>query len=223
VVPLNYFAHYYFDHIQQSEIHNFGLALPDFVRNFIKGKRLKPMESIVFQKEELQLLHQGTLKHIQRDARFHNSHFFKDATKKMGKTIGPAFVEAGIPRAWWGSHLLTEMMLDRVLIKENPLLTNQFYMDLENTNKLVVESYINQFGIDESTDFFKRLDRFNQLRYLIRYKENDAIVFSLGRVYLYAGVSEEWTNEQITPLIPLMDEAENEISNLLNNLKEEMV
>ena len=220
---MNYFAHYFFDHSHHSEIHNFGLVLPDFVRNFIKGKRLKPSPQKAFEHKELQLLHEGTLKHIDRDAQFHGSKFFKEASVQLGNLIRPAFIEAGIPRVWWGAHLLTEMMLDRVLIQENPVLIGRFYEDLENTSETIVGMYMEQNGIAETTDFFSRLARFRELRYLLRYTEDEAMVFSLGRVYLYAGVSAEWNHQQAAPLIPLMKPAENAISTLVSQLKDEML
>lgn len=219
---MNYFAHYYFDYRQNSELHNFGLALPDFVRNFIKGKRIKPVENQSFGIEELQWLHEGTVKHIQRDAAFHGSVFFKEASGRTSKLLLPAFGQAGIPRTWWGAHVLTEMMLDRVLMKENPELIAQFYEDLEKTDGAIVNEYMLKHGIQDTSDFFSRLDRFRQLRYLLRYTEDDAMVYSLSRVYLYAGVSSEWTLEQASLVVPQMKIIEHEIAALISQLKEEM-
>jgi len=219
---LNYFAHYYFDHKQDSEIHNFGLALPDFVRNFIKGSRLKPVLDADFDDDNLQQLHNGTLKHIQRDAHFHGSQFFKKASSRIGGMVGAAFNEAGIPRVWWGAHLLTEMMLDRVLIKENPELIGRFYEDLENSSEQIVGEYMTKNGIVNTSEFFKRLNRFRELRYLLRYTEDDAMVFSLSRVYLYAGVSPEWNSAQAALVIPQMEPVEQEIAFFMAELKEKM-
>lgn len=203
-------------------MHNFGLALPDFVRNFVKGRRLKPNPNLVFQHTEMQLLHEGTMKHISRDARFHGSGFFKQASDRTGKLLTPAFKQACIPRSWWGAHLLTEMMLDRILMKENPVLIRQFYEDLERSNEVVVGDYILQNGIAETHDFFTRLDRFRQLQYLLRYIEDDAMVYSLSRVYMYVGVSAEWSMDQAKMVIPTIQLIEQEIAPLIAQLKEEM-
>lgn len=219
---LNYFSHYYFDRHDASQIHNFGLVIPDFVRNFMKGKRLKPGPVGTAHSDDLQMLHTGALKHFERDARFHNSTYFHTVTGDLGQILKPAFEQAGIPRYWWGAHLLAEMMLDRVLILQEPELIRDFYRDLKDSDDATVRDYLEMAGLHEHSDFFMRLDRFRELQYLMRYVEDDAMVYSLSRVYQYAGVSPEWTREQSLLVAPVIPELENRIFESLPNLMEEM-
>lgn len=220
--PLNYFSHYYFDRHDTSEIHNFGLVLPDFVRNFMKGKKLKPGPAEAMRHEDLQLLHTGALRHFDRDARFHGSRYFQRVSHELGQVLKPAFAQAGIPRYWWGAHLMAEMMLDRVLIRQEPVLINDFYRDLELSNEAVIADYLHLAGLPDHADFFSRVERFRNLQYLKRYVEDGAMVFSLSRVYMYAGVSAEWTEAQSRLIIPVIPELESRIFESLPDLMEEM-
>lgn len=219
---LNYFAHYYFDHLPGAVHHNLGLLTPDFVRNFLPGQRLQPDKFRGSGHPETEALHQGALKHIYRDKRFHQSAFFKEITPEIGTLIKPVFQEQGIPRAWFAAHLIAELMIDRVLIKQEPELISRFYSELQQAEELVVQSYFTALGMDGVDSFRQRLHRFCELRYLMQYVHNPAFAFSLSRIYQYAGVSAEWTEEQSTGVQSVLDEAESLIFVKIPQLMEEM-
>jgi hypothetical protein len=206
----------------ESKLHNFGLVLPDFVRNFVKGKRLKPVVSGIDGHTDLAMLHTGAVKHIARDASFHKSYYFKNATHHIGEIIKPVFLSVNIPRAWWAAHLLAEMMLDRVLIKAEPIMIDKFYHDLETSSTQTITQYLSLCDVHDHEVFFGRLNRFNELRYLKHYVNDDAMVFSVSRVYMYAGVSPEWSDKQTQAIIPLMSAVECAVTEYLPGLKEEM-
>ncbi|MFN4914312.1 MAG: hypothetical protein ACK5FT_03230 [Sphingomonadales bacterium] len=219
---MNYFAHYYFDHRPGEIHHNLGLLTPDFVRNFLPGKRLQPERFTGHPHPETEALHRGTMKHVALDKRFHQSAFFKDITPKIGTLIKPIFQEYGIPRAWFAAHLIAELMIDRILIKQEPDLIARFYAELEQTQAEIIDAYLLSLDIDTTEEFKKRLQRFCELRYLMQYVHNPAFAFSLSRIYMYARVSPEWTEQQNLGVQSVLDETESLIFVNMPRLMEEM-
>lgn len=222
VCSVNYFAHYYFDQLPGEVHHNLGLLTPDFVRNFLPGKRLQPERFSGHPHPETEALHRGTMKHVARDKRFHQSGFFKDITPEIGSIIKPIFQEQNIPRVWFASHLIAELMIDRVLIKQQPDLIARFYAELEQARPEIIDAYLMSLNIDTTEEFNKRLQRFCELRYLMQYVHNPAFAFSLSRIYMYAGVSAEWSEQQALGVQSVLDEAENLIFVNMPRLMEEM-
>ena len=206
---LNYFAHYYFDHLPGKEHHNLGLLMPDLVRNFLKGQRLKPDNYQLIDHPESALLHQGALKHFQRDKHFHGSEFFKAMSAEVGQIIKPIFEKHQIPRYWFAAHIISEMMIDRVLIRQEPVLISQFYSDLQQTPPPVIHTYLSASQIGDTADFITRLNRFCELRYLMQYVHNPAFAYSLSRIYFYVGVSPEWSENQSIGVQSVLDDIEN--------------
>ena len=220
---MNYFAHYYFDHLPGEVHHNLGLLTPDFVRNFLPGRRLQPEKFVGHEHPETNAMHSGAVKHVERDKRFHQSTFFKEITPEISNIIKPVFREQNIPRAWFAAHLIAELMIDRILIKQEPNLIARFYAELEQTRPEIIDAYLMSFNIEMTQEFNKRLQRFCDLRYLMQYVHNPAFAFSLSRIYMYTGVSQEWTEQQNLGVQSVLDEAESLIFVNMPRLMEDMI
>jgi hypothetical protein len=222
VIPLNYLSHFYFDRLHGNEIHNFGLAMPDFVRNFIKGRKLKPLDTPSDKSEDWQNLHKGVLKHIQRDHTFHNSGYFHEIGKGLNELIQPAFTKASIPRYWFASHLLSEMVIDRILIKKYPTLAPDFYHEIAIADRGVIEKYLLDHQIVETDVFLSRLHRFCEAQYLNQYVHDHALAYSINRIYMYTGADKEWTTKQFDIVINILPEIESRVETSFLKLIEEM-
>lgn len=218
---LNYFAHYYFDQHPTSELHNTGLVLPDLVRNFVKGKKLKTQHLTPEIVEKYPDLSEGTMKHFSRDSRFHGSQYFQFSNEKINRVIAPVFKRIDIPRYWFAGHLLSEMMIDRVLIKKHPEMIQQFYTELEKTHQPLIHDFLGM-NADETTLFEQRMDRFLQARYLEHYVHDSAMAFSLHKVFVYAGAGPDWTDLQQKEIEMIIPEVESIIFESLNDLIQEM-
>jgi hypothetical protein len=219
---LNYFSHYYFDHIPGEADHNFGLSFPDLVRNFIRGKRLKPLHESAIHYEKYPMLSRGTQKHFTRDAQFHGSEYFKSTEEKLNRILQPVFQSLEIGRYWFASHLLAEMMLDRVLMKKHPQLLDNYYHDMAKANPKDIADYLQISEITEHDPFFERMERFMSSQYLRQYVHDPALIYSLNRIYIFTGAGSEWSKEQYTELQNTIPEAESIIFESLDHLMQEM-
>lgn len=196
--------------------------MPDFVRNFVKGKRLKPEHLPQNPSEKLALIVTGTHKHFERDHQFHTSEYFAKSEADLKEIIKPVFQKLDIGRYWFAAHLLSEMMIDRVLMKQHPEMLDRFYHDLQATENQVIHEFLLLSNIEETEIFLQRLERFTSSQYLRQYVHDPAMVYSLNRIFMYTGAGEEWSKEQYVELQAMIPEIENTIFESLNHLIAEM-
>lgn len=219
---MNYFSHYYFDHLPGEETHNFGLSLPDFVRNFVRGARLKSINPEDHKNTDYPLLILGTIKHFERDKKFHGSDFFQSTEERLNRVLKPVFESQDIRRYWFASHLMAEMVLDRVLMKQQPALLDQFYTDLDMADTEAIKDFLSTKGVSDLNVFEDRVNRFKTSQYLRQYLHDPALIYSLNRIFIFTKAGEEWTEEQYSELQKTIPEIEGIIFEKTNDLIEEM-
>jgi hypothetical protein len=205
---LNFFAHFYFDHRLEHHPFNTGLVLPDLLRNFLPGKRVR-IEQLApaREHEEVQLLWEGCMMHLERDRRFHGSAYFHEAEAALKELFRREELGKTVPRTWLAAHLLVELMLDRVLMKQAPELLDAFYHSLRNTSPETTNLFLEDAQLDASA-FRQRFDRFTEVAYLYHYPDDGAMTYSLMRIYMQAKVTPEWTLNQQEAVRNLLPEAE---------------
>lgn len=184
---MNFIAHYHFYQSDDSYF-NLGLVLPDLVKSFCKA-HLKPAERMVH--PQLNALNQGSIIHLNADKLFHNSFFFTTCEKHLSDL---ADSKAKWPRKWFFNHLLCEIILDRLIMDQNPDACSKFYNDLKSVNKEQVELYLKMSGIANYQNFGMGLDKFVTAQFIFDYIHNEKIILALSRVYQRLGIDYEWTD-----------------------------
>ena len=216
-VNLNFFAHFFTDHEESRFHYNAGLVLPDLIRNFLPGKRFRAEQ---VQKEyldgEAHELFLGSCRHLERDKQFHRSGFFEQGEAELRMLFKEQNLGKHIPRIWLASHLVLELMLDRVLMKQHPELLDRFYESLEGTETHALDQFLHASIQARDPLFHERWERFVELKYLYHYTDDDAFTYSLMRIYMRAGVSGEWSAEARNAVNSLIPAAE---ARIFENLK----
>ncbi|MDI1233039.1 MAG: hypothetical protein PSX81_02025 [bacterium] len=182
---MNFLAHYFFDRTDNI-YHNVGLVLPDLSRNFCKGHLNLKQE---FEGADFNALKSGSLKHLAKDKIFHQSVFFKEAQKSVSLLLDH---EAQWPRKWFLNHVLTEIMLDRVLMDANPQLCSDFYRDLGEADPDVIVSFLEKGGVVNAQLFKERYLKFLEYQFIFNYLHNEKLIIALSRLYLKVGIQYEW-------------------------------
>lgn len=141
---------------------------------------------------------QGVNKHLQADALFHNSIFFKDTTKKIRKILEAKQLGHAQTRLFFVAHVTLELMLDRLILINYPQTGDAFYSDLESVNPKSIEMALLEGAVQEYGSFFEMFDRFKQSRYLFHYKEDEKLQFAINRILMRA-------NQQMIPDEKLAD------------------
>lgn len=212
---LNYFSHFYFDANDNAE-YNYGLLLPDFVRNFV------PKEKYKLNLKANDAISLGAAKHFERDHIFHASQVFEAMQASIKPLVVTAFKTMGMRRYFFVNHILCEMMIDRVLIKENVGKIDEMYRQLNALNPDLTGAWVKNNYPDRLSEFLHRLERFNSLQYLKRYIEDDAMSYSVNRVCMYVGVCNEWTENETLVFKKIIAPIESLIFEKMAALKAEM-
>lgn len=176
---MNFLAHYYFD-ASHSDVHfNFGLLLPDLVRNFIPGARL-PGELQDDGTPALGSIRDGCIRHKESDEIFHKWEGF-EMSMEIGNRILKRSAEP-LPRYYFLSHILSELVLDKILLNKMPDLADRLYADYEQVQAMHFNDFLSRNGIAETRPFGQGFDRFMEVRYLNKYGHFTNIVYGLGQI-----------------------------------------
>jgi hypothetical protein len=206
---LNFFAHYYFDHELDRHPFNAGLIMPDLIRIFLPGRRFQPgkVHAAMLGETGAELF-AGSLRHLERDQLFHRSPFFTGSESQLLALFRREKLELHIPRIWLAAHLVLELMLDRVLMKQNSAALDAFYYSLNQTHADDIEAFLKASLHNAYTDFHAGWNRFREMQYLYYYTDNDKFAYSIMRIYMRAGVSSHWTDEQLHILQTMLEPSE---------------
>lgn len=217
---LNYYSHYYFDRIEGNPYYNFGLLLPDFVRNFTAGQRLHP-GTLHFDNDPLDDIYAGANRHFAIDKTFHSATVFKTCCRKIEDIIREPFARLELPRIFFAAHILVELVLDRILMQEDQGQTlNALYTDFSQISQPVLKSYWVQNHLAQFESFWERFQRFCEAKYLLLYTDDGKLAFSLSRIYLYSKATSEWSEQQIKGVSLLAGEIEMELKPYIKEFKE---
>lgn len=218
---MNYFSHYYFDHKEGNHYYNAGLVLPDFARSAAGEKNINTR--LIFDEHtqpDFYHLNQGCEAHYATDGFFHNCDFFHH----NNKLFDGLFAEHQLPRQgqrlWFLSHILFEMVLDRVLIRLHLPKLNDFYTSLRTVELSKIIEFLALSGKDGSDRFSKFWNGFLEAQYLQYYLIDEKLIYSLNRV-LQRAKQPELSNEQVEILTRIIHIAEADIEKQLPAFEKE--
>lgn len=209
---MNYFAHYFFDHQTENVNYNFGLLAPDLLRNYSKNQYSKiAVNQSENRNDDFSL---GMAQHLKRDAHFHDSLFFNQVYTQIHPLAKQAFIESGISRFWFGTHVMIEMILDSVLIEKHPNTLQKMYQDLEKS----MHNIGDLLAVIEHKNpelFISGMQKFLDSQFLFKYKR-EGLIYGLNRVYRQVGAEKnDWQNSK-----PLLDLSEKMKDLIIDNLSE---
>lgn len=217
---MNYLSHYIIDHRNNDPYYNTALILPDFCKRWIKNFNNPPPPD-TFSENEVALL-AGCLKHYESDKRFHGSVFFQKYEALISDAIKQETFSIHFTRKWFVAHVLMELLIDRVFVKQLSFHVDAFYDSLNGINDTVLDSFLMYYGILDTAEFFKQFNHFRSVKYIYYYADNNKFLYSLNRIMMRVGIQELSENdaEKLLAII-LRIEANHmhDATNLLGELK----
>ena len=85
-------------------------------------------------------------------------------------------------RLFFLSHILTEIILDRLILLNESDTALNFYLDLEKTEMTLLNELLkNNVGYDHSR-FTEHFERFLKYRFLLSYSETKGIFYAINRI-----------------------------------------
>lgn len=179
---MNFLSHFRLCGHYQDPERTVGKILPDLVRMVDRNWRLHK-QRLPDLPGKLHPLAEGINWHIGTDAYFHSSLYFKEKEAVVKAAIERIDLPGNHHYTYFYSHVLLEMVLDRVVMRENPSLLPQFYESLSQVSKATIFAFFQYKQWETYLDrFWHTLQRFIQHAYLYEYIENERLLFALDRV-----------------------------------------
>jgi hypothetical protein len=179
---MNLLSHYFFDNIQGNHYYNFGLILPDLL-GIYNRKWKYSAKSIPENDQHYTQINSGAIRHLQTDHEFHNSEWFENKRQEVKSLLYRQNLNFSPFRPFFISHILVELMLDRVILKKNIETADNFYADMDLINDNVIFNLLNKSNFVPAGEFVSFFNRFRQHRYVYAYADNEKFIFSLNRIF----------------------------------------
>jgi hypothetical protein len=217
---VNYLSHFFIDQKAGAHYYNIALLLPDITKQWIKkiDPGLIPQPYSEIQSE----LISGSLKHYESDRLFHSSAFFEKYQGLINDKLKLAPLSENVNRKWFIAHVLTELLIDRQIVKTNKTCVDDFYESLILIDDAELIGFLGQMGMLDSRDFIAFLNHFRNARYIYYYADNNKFLYSLGRIMMRVGIQELSESDGVILMKAILDierEYMNETTVLLNELK----
>src|SRR5690606_18202249 len=133
----------YFTQNKHDPYFTLGSVLPDLIRNYRDDWRIRPENEVNnFNKnsELISLIHGWNL-HLHVDRGFHSSDFFHQQTSALRKSLVLVFRRLPI-RPFFLAHVGYELTLDRLLIHNKLIKTDQFYQELASCDPYIIKEFL---------------------------------------------------------------------------------
>jgi hypothetical protein len=169
-----------------------GTALPDWLSIVDRRVRLRARNVLPFADETgtpAAEIAAGVLQHFEDDAWFHKTATFAVATAELTVLLRSALpADDGYRPAFLG-HILTEMLLDSILIERDPARLADYYAALAQLDAGLVEESANRMA-RHSTERLKLLiPRFIEERFLADYADSRRLLFRLNQIMRRVGLT----------------------------------
>lgn len=185
---MNYLAHFYLDHAKPLPHFTAGVTLPDLARSFGSKYRVKAFEIPPHAgcPHLLSEINKGVARHHEADHWFHTSAFFKQQFQLVKTHLYAARLQSIPKYTYFVAHVLLEMLIDRLLMKQHPQLCPDFYAALLQTDTQALTDYMNLWGMppENTHQFVLHFERFCAAQYLFEYQHNEGLLYALERVYM---------------------------------------
>ncbi|RIK80162.1 MAG: hypothetical protein DCC68_11405 [Planctomycetota bacterium] len=166
-----------------------GTAVPDWLavvdrRVRVRAKHVEPYTrcDAVDGDWRLATIARGIAQHHADDAWFHATLAFHELSTDFTGRIRALLPSDGGHRASFLGHILVELLLDDVLIAEDPARLEAYYASIERLDFTVVEQAINRIAPRSTDRLAWFIERFSAERFLWDYRDDARLLFRLNQV-----------------------------------------
>ncbi|MEX0716678.1 MAG: hypothetical protein WD066_08830 [Planctomycetaceae bacterium] len=180
---MNYFAHG-FHHIDRPYFLA-GTAVPDWLSVVDRGVRMRERRvapHVDHSGSPADELAAGVLKHLDDDGWFHETRAFHEVTGEMARRFRAVLGPEDDFRPGFLGHIVTEMLLDAVLIEQAPRRLDDYYAALERIDPREIERNVNRIARGETNRLAPFIPLFREAKFLRDYRTTAGIQFRLNQV-----------------------------------------
>lgn len=179
---MNFLAHYYFDGKAQAPYYNLGLILPDLMGMVSRGWKLKKQHLSAFANADHHALAEGVKGHLLMDEWFHETAFFYQAQAQVKAVLTASGIGYPPYRVSFLSHIMLEIMVDRLIVQHYPHLVHRFYYELGQTSLSQIKRFFLKTGLPYNEGFGAFFPQFVSKQYAFRYTNDQAFIHSINQI-----------------------------------------
>ncbi len=190
---MNFISHYYLDKEQEDSLFFVGMSTPDLLSVFDRSIRLKASRMRLLMENDASpeqvSFYNGILRHFEADALFHSSAFFKQETGMISQLMRETFPGHSLHRLFFVSHVLFELILDKILIERDSSLLPAYFEYFEAyppAEVLALTQWITRNEIPGYGSFF---EKFVGKKHLYLYTDWKYVIYVLKRILQRVKVS----------------------------------
>jgi hypothetical protein len=162
-----------------------GTALPDWLSVVdrqvrLRARRVEPFASGDATPEAE--LAAGVMQHLRDDAWFHATPIFARVTAELTLLFRDALPPDDDHRPSFLGHIVTEMLLDAVLISRDPTLLDAYYMAFADLDARRIESAVNRMARHPTDRLALFIPLFRRERFLADYQEPRRLLARLNQI-----------------------------------------
>ena len=214
---MNYLSHYYFDRDEDNKYFNIGLILPDLARSHIAKLRINPYKNITFTTKEISSMNDGCNKHFASDRKFHNWMTFVELTNKATDMIRESG-DKDINRDYFITHIMVEILLDKILLDKNPSLADDFYAMIDSVETDWILKFMRYAGLQDDELWKGQHRRFMKAAFLKSYTSIENVIEAVEGVCANLDMI-ELNDDQRNLLIEICETIEPELARSISALE----
>jgi hypothetical protein len=198
---MNYFAHGY--RYVDDPYFLAGTAVPDWLGAVDRRCRVRPQEAEAASDhpdEILARVARGVARHHYDDARFHATDAFADLSWRYTAAIRDLLPPDDGLRPSFLGHILVELLLDSVLIDEQPGRLEAYYRAVAEVESWVVEEAVNRLAARPTERLAVFIAVFRSERFLADYADDAKLYRRLNQIMKRVGL--ELLPETIREVLP---------------------
>jgi hypothetical protein len=162
-----------------------GTAVPDWLSVADRKVRLRPKQLAPWLGHEDHSLAEfaaGVQQHHDDDGWFHTTRGFAEVTAVLGKMFRDAVGPGDNFRCGFLGHIVTEMLIDAVLIDDNPRLLTDYYGVLASVDPAFIEQAVNRMIAAPTENLAAFVQLFQIEKILLDYQETRPLWVRLNQV-----------------------------------------
>jgi hypothetical protein len=184
---MNFLAHYFLDRNHPSSEFVVGAATPDLLSIYNSNLRIKAGQVDHLNTEarangDPQFL-AGLARHFHADRVFHSSPLFATETQEFSALLERTYQGQNVPRKYFISHIMLELLLDKVLIRHDTTLLDDYYRHFESLAPFhAIRKDTEIVSGHPLPNYESFLAKFVENKYLYHYTNNDHLIYILRRL-----------------------------------------
>jgi hypothetical protein len=168
-----------------------GTAVPDWLSAFDRRVRARSTRALPLADDpdsRVAALARGIVQHHQDDAQFHGTRAFAELSWHLTVAVRAAVGPDDSFRPSFLGHILVELLLDDVLIRQEPRRLERYYAAMAEVDPQLIQTVVNRISIRQTERLAEVLPLFCRERFLWDYADDGKLMVRLNQVLRRVGL-----------------------------------